>query len=102
MSKRRITLINMDIQIRNYQTKDCTAILAIINEAILNSTALYDYHPRSLDQQMAIFEDKISKEKYKSIKKASEKENIKYCYLRQMLSGVSKNTTNLIYYESTF
>lgn len=44
----------------------------------------------------------ISKEKYKSIKKASEKENIKYCYLRQMLSGVSKNTTNLIYYESTF
>jgi phosphinothricin acetyltransferase len=57
----RLFITNMDIQIRNYQTKDCTAILAIINEAILNSTALYDYHPRSLDQQIAIFEDKISK-----------------------------------------
>ena len=57
----QLFIMNMDIQIRNYQTKDCTAILAIINEAILNSTALYDYHPRSLDQQIAIFEDKISK-----------------------------------------
>jgi len=58
---RQLFILNMDIRIRNYQTKDCTAILAIINEAILNSTALYDYHPRSLEQQLAIFEDKISK-----------------------------------------
>ena len=52
----------MDIQIRNYETKDCTEILAIINDAILNSTALYDYHPRSLEQQLAIFNDKRAKD----------------------------------------
>ncbi len=51
----------MDIQIRNYQTKDCTAILAIINDAILNSTALYDYNIRTLTIQEAIFEEKIQK-----------------------------------------
>lgn len=49
------------IQIRTYTITDCPAILAIINEAILTSTALYDYHPRTLEQQIAIFEDKISK-----------------------------------------
>lgn len=51
----------MKIQIRTYTEADCPAILAIINEAILTSTALYDYHPRTLEQQIAIFEDKISK-----------------------------------------
>lgn len=51
----------MMIQIRTYTITDCPAILAIINEAILTSTALYDYHPRTLEQQIAIFEDKISK-----------------------------------------
>ena len=50
------------IQIRTYTITDCPAILAIINEAILTSTALYDYHPRTLEQQIAIFEDKISKD----------------------------------------
>lgn len=49
------------IQTRTYTERDCPAILAIINEAILTSTALYDYHPRTLEQQIAIFEDKISK-----------------------------------------
>ncbi|WP_322549491.1 N-acetyltransferase family protein [Flavobacterium psychraquaticum] len=51
----------MMIQIRTYTITDCPAILAIINEVILTSTALYDYHPRTLEQQIAIFEDKISK-----------------------------------------
>ena len=51
----------MNIQTRTYTEGDCPAILAIINEAILTSTALYDYHPRALEQQIAIFEDKISK-----------------------------------------
>ena len=54
--------IKMTIQIRNYTAADCPAILVIINEAILTSTALYDYHPRTLEQQIAIFEDKISKD----------------------------------------
>ena len=57
----QLFIMNMDIQIRNYQTKDCATILDIINDAILNSTALYDYHPRSLEQQLAIFEDKRGK-----------------------------------------
>lgn len=40
---------------------DCTferhadAILAIFNDAILTSTALYDYHPRTLDSMVAWF-----------------------------------------------
>jgi phosphinothricin acetyltransferase len=51
----------MDIKIRDYQKKDCGAILEIINDAILNSTALYDYNIRSLASQEAIFEEKIKK-----------------------------------------
>ena len=51
----------MEIKIRPYQVEDTAAILEIINDAILHSTALYDYAPRSLAQQLAIFEDKISK-----------------------------------------
>jgi phosphinothricin acetyltransferase len=51
----------MEINIRHYQISDTNAILAIINHTIINSTALYDYHPRSLEQQIAIFEEKLSK-----------------------------------------
>lgn len=51
----------MDIKIRSYHITDCPAILDIINDAILNSTALYDYNVRTLATQEAIFEDKISK-----------------------------------------
>ena len=51
----------MNIKLRTYTIADCIAILAIINEAIMTSTALYDYHPRTLEQQIGIFEDKISK-----------------------------------------
>ena len=51
----------MDIKIRDYQTTDCPAILDIINDAILHSTALYDYNVRTLATQEAIFEDKLQK-----------------------------------------
>ena len=51
----------MEIKIRPYQISDTDAILEIINYNILNSTALYDYHPRSLEKQIAIFEDKLNK-----------------------------------------
>src|SRR6478672_185872 len=51
----------MEIKIRPYQFSDTSAILEIINDAILTSTALYDYQPRMLAQQMAIFEDKLAK-----------------------------------------
>jgi L-amino acid N-acyltransferase len=51
----------MELTIRPYQISDAGAILEIINYNILNSTALYDYHPRTLDVQIAIFDDKIKK-----------------------------------------
>lgn len=51
----------MEIKIRDYQIQDCTAIIEIINDAILNSTALYDYNVRTLNTQEAIFEEKLQK-----------------------------------------
>jgi L-amino acid N-acyltransferase len=51
----------MAISIRNYQPEDCTVILEIINDQILHGTALYDYDTRTLENQMAILEDKIQK-----------------------------------------
>jgi L-amino acid N-acyltransferase YncA len=47
--------------IRNYKTEDCPAILEIINDQILNGVTLYDYQPRTLAQQLVIFEDKLQK-----------------------------------------
>ena len=51
----------MEIKIRDYQIQDCKAIIEIINDAILNSTALYDYNIRTLNTQVAIFEEKLQK-----------------------------------------
>jgi len=51
----------MEIQIRPYQTEDAAEILEIINYNILNSTALYDYEPRTLENQISIFQDKLDK-----------------------------------------
>jgi len=51
----------MEIKIISYQIEDTSAILEIINYNILNATALYDYEPRTLNNQIAIFEDKLKK-----------------------------------------
>jgi phosphinothricin acetyltransferase len=51
----------MEIKIRPYRTEDIQAILDIINYTILNSTALYDYEPRSLENQITIFDGKLKK-----------------------------------------
>lgn len=51
----------MEILVRTYETQDCSAILDIINDAILHSTALYDYNPRTLENQLAIFDNKLQK-----------------------------------------
>lgn len=48
----------MEIKIRPYQIEDCQAIVDIINYNILHSTALYDYHPRTIAQQENIFKEK--------------------------------------------
>ncbi|WP_162128242.1 GNAT family N-acetyltransferase [Flavobacterium phycosphaerae] len=49
------------IVLRPYTPKDAEPIVAILNYYIVNSTALYDYTQRTLEQQQAIFEDKLSK-----------------------------------------
>ncbi|QBZ98639.1 GNAT family N-acetyltransferase [Flavobacterium sangjuense] len=52
----------MEIKIRPYQTQDAEIIVAILNHYIATSTALYDYNPRTIEQQQAIFEEKLIKE----------------------------------------
>ena len=49
----------MNVQIRPFQKEDTAAILEIINYNILHATSLYDYSPRSLEQQAAILEEKL-------------------------------------------
>ena len=51
----------MKINIRPYQTNDAETIVAILNYYIANSTALYDYELRTLQQQQSIFEEKLTK-----------------------------------------
>ena len=51
----------MEIKIRSYQSQDTETIVAILNYYIANSTALYDYELRTLEQQQAIFEEKLGK-----------------------------------------
>ncbi len=51
----------MNPSIYKFQTEDCPAIVEIINDQILNGVALYDYQPRTLEQQLAIFDDKLQK-----------------------------------------
>ena len=51
----------MEIKIRPYQLEDANGILEIINYNILNSTALYDYQPRTIENQISIFQDKLAK-----------------------------------------
>lgn len=45
------------IQIRPVQRLDLQSILDIYNEAVLNTTASYDYEPRTLEHRTAWFED---------------------------------------------
>ena len=51
----------MKISIRPYKESDSKAILEDINFNILNSTALYDYNIRTLEQQTEILKEKIDK-----------------------------------------
>ncbi len=51
----------MKLKIRTYKVEDAPAILEIINYNILNSAALYDYKTRTLENQIAIFDDKLKK-----------------------------------------
>jgi L-amino acid N-acyltransferase YncA len=46
--------------IRPANLADMPAVLAIYNEAVANTTASYDYEPRILADQVAIFHDRIA------------------------------------------
>ncbi len=48
----------MKLEIRPAEAADLEAMLAIYNNAILNTTAVYDYQPRSSDLQRQWFETK--------------------------------------------
>jgi L-amino acid N-acyltransferase YncA len=51
----------MSVIIRLASESDLPEILAIVNHAIANTTANYDYHARSLAQQTEWFNDKTAK-----------------------------------------
>ena len=51
----------MKIEIRKYRPDDAKVITDILNHYIVNSTALYDYHNRTTEQQQAIFDEKLKK-----------------------------------------
>lgn len=51
----------MEIKIRRYLSTDAEIIVNMLNYYIANSTALYDYEPRTLEQQQNIFEEKLKK-----------------------------------------
>ncbi len=46
----------MDIRMRPARTHDIAAILAIYNDAIINTTASWEYEPNTLDQRTLWFE----------------------------------------------
>lgn len=48
----------MEIKIRHATFKDLAAILEIVNHAILNTTAIYDYDARTLEEQKSWLEEK--------------------------------------------
>src|ERR1700722_6494521 len=48
----------MKIEIRPAERDDLDAMLAIYNEAIINTTAVYDYQPRASETQLQWFETK--------------------------------------------
>jgi phosphinothricin acetyltransferase len=47
------------MQIRPATRADLPGILEIYNEAVLNTTATYDYEPRTLDHRTAWFDDHV-------------------------------------------
>ena len=49
----------MNIKIRQAEEKDVSAILKIVNHEILNSTVVYHYNVRTLDQQLNWFKEKM-------------------------------------------
>ena len=51
----------MEFLVRKATSSDLSSILEIVNHAILNTTAIYDYDVRTLEEQTIIFESKQSR-----------------------------------------
>lgn len=51
----------MSIKIRQANYDDMPSVLEIVNYEILNTTAIWDYNPRNLAEQEAIFKEKTEK-----------------------------------------
>src|SRR5256885_10362963 len=47
------------MQVRPANRKDLPQILEIYNEAVLNTTASYDYEPRTLEHRTAWYEERV-------------------------------------------
>jgi phosphinothricin acetyltransferase len=47
--------------VRPAQRRDIPAILAIYNDAVLNTTASYDYEPHTLDQRLAWYDEHLER-----------------------------------------
>ncbi|WP_313807635.1 N-acetyltransferase family protein [Flavobacterium sp.] len=52
----------MSTIIRQAISEDIPAVLEIVNYEILNTTAIWDYDLRTLDEQLAIFNEKLAKD----------------------------------------
>ncbi len=42
----------MQVNVRPYQTQDCSSILEIVNYNINHTTNIYEYLPRTLEEQI--------------------------------------------------
>ncbi len=51
-------MVDKSIFVRTATSADVAAILTILNDAIVNTTAVYDYTPHTLEQRHAWFEAK--------------------------------------------
>jgi phosphinothricin acetyltransferase len=51
--------VSEEVQVRRATHQDIPGILDIYNEAVLHTTASYDYEPRTLEQRTAWFDDHV-------------------------------------------
>lgn len=51
----------MQVNVRPYQTQDCSSILEIVNYNIHYTTNIYEYLPRTLEEQIEQMGDKLKK-----------------------------------------
>ena len=56
---KNFSTVQIEIIIRQATEKDLQGILEIYNDAIVNTTAVYDYKPHTVEMRMKWFEDKV-------------------------------------------